>query len=767
MPFVTNDKPEGPLSSMVHWNAGPQTLWERQNKKMLLTSSKGFGRTAFGIHHAVSQLAPGCGLLARNSVNNRHFSSSEAPLFKKLLIANRGEIACRIMRTCQKLGIKTVAVYSDADALGMHVRTADEAVRVGPAPSAQSYINMDAIMKAIEKTGAEAVHPGYGFMSENYKFVELLEKNGITFVGPNSKAMVSMGDKINSKKIARDAGVSVVPGFIGEIETPEQGVAEARKIGYPVMIKASAGGGGKGIRIARNDEEAVRALKLCQSEAVSSFGDGRLLIEKAVVAPKHIEFQMLGDKHGNVVYLNERECSVQRRNQKIVEEAPSPSVSPELRKTMGEQAVMMAKAVGYSSAGTVEFLVDDKNNFYFLEMNTRLQVEHPVTEQITGVDLVEQMIRVAAGQKLPFTQAQVPLNGWSFEFRVYAEDPYRDFLPSIGKIKTYEEPEGAGIRIDAGVAEGDDISTHYDPMIAKLITTGNTREEALSTMREALDSYYIRGLTTNVPLLRQIAEHPNYIDGKFTTAFMAKYFPTGLEKRTIEQPEVQMLLSSALLVQAKRIALHLSTGHVEEHKKHVMLMEKLNNLVVTLGDIGKHKVQVHDVFFMDGGHVALEWSAEEHGMKRISCETEYSVGQHVMHVSLDEGGAEGEEELPSHIVQVADFDGGHARGGFILHYRGDDHKVDVLTAREHELSAHLPEPETVDLSKVISSPMPGAIIGISVKKGDTVKPGQEVCVIEAMKMQNVLTAKSPGVIKAINVKVGESVATDAVLMEFE
>uniref|UniRef100_A0A673G8L4 Propionyl-CoA carboxylase alpha chain, mitochondrial-like n=1 Tax=Sinocyclocheilus rhinocerous TaxID=307959 RepID=A0A673G8L4_9TELE len=483
----------------------------------------------------------------QNRCLNRPVPFSFPQTFDKILIANRGEIACRVIKTCKKMGIKTVAVHSDVDSSAVHVKMADEAVCVGPAPTSKSYLNMDAIMNAIKQTGAQAVHPGYGFLSENKEFAKRLEAEGVTFIGPDTHAIQAMGDKIESKLIAKAAKVNTIPGFDGVVKDAEEAVKIAGEIGYPVMIKASAGGGGKGMRIAWNDEETREGFRFSSQEAASSFGDDRLLIEKFIDNPRHIEIQVLADKHGNALWLNERECSIQRRNQKVVEEAPSTFLDPDTRRAMGEQAVSLAKAVKYSSAGTVEFLVDTKKNFYFLEMNTRLQVEHPITECITGLDLVQQMILIAKGYKLQQKQSDIPINGWAIESRVYAEDPYKSFgLPSIGRLSQYQEPlDLPNVRVDSGIQEGSDISIYYDPMISKLVTYGKTREEALKKMEEALDNYVIRGVTHNIPLLREIIVHPRFVSGDISTKFLPEVYPDGFKGHMLTAGERRELLATA------------------------------------------------------------------------------------------------------------------------------------------------------------------------------------------------------------------------------
>uniref|UniRef100_A0A8D3DET5 Propionyl-CoA carboxylase alpha chain, mitochondrial n=1 Tax=Scophthalmus maximus TaxID=52904 RepID=A0A8D3DET5_SCOMX len=624
----------------------------------------------------------------------KHSDTCRAPTFDKILIANRGEIACRVRlldtlinfehmnsHTCKKMGIQTVAVHSDVDSSAVHAKMADEAVCVGPAPTSKSYLNMDAIMDAIRATGAQAVHPGYGFLSENKEFAKRLAAEGVAFIGPDTHAIQAMGDKIESKLIAKAAKVNTIPGFDGVVETVEEAVKIAQEIGYPVMIKASAGGGGKGMRISWNDEETREGFRFSSQEAASSFGDDRLLIEKYIDNPRHIEIQVLADKHGNALWLNERECSIQRRNQKVVEEAPSTFLDPETRRLMGEQAVQLAKAVQYSSAGTVEFLVDSKKNFYFLEMNTRLQVEHPITECITGLDLVEQMIRVAKGYQLHHKQEDIPINGWAIESRVY--DPYKSFgLPSIGRLSQYQEPLNlSNVRVDSGIQEGSDISIYYDPMISKLVTYGATRAEALAKMEDALDNYVIRGVTHNIPLLREIITHPRFISGDISTNFLPEVYPDGFKGHQLEADKRRELLASAA-------ALYITAQLRRQH------------LCVELGD-GRHAMEVTksgDVFTVevDGGTVEVS----------------------------------GQWNLASPLLPLT-INGSHRMLQFQLR---------VLSKLAAELNSYMPEKVPEDTSSILRSPMPGTIVAVSVKPGDTVAAGQEICVIEAMKMQNSLTA---------------------------
>ncbi|WP_137700179.1 acetyl-CoA carboxylase biotin carboxylase subunit [Marimonas lutisalis] len=681
-------------------------------------------------------------------------------MFNKILIANRGEIACRVIKTARKMGIQTVAIYSDADKNALHVQMADEAVHIGPPPANQSYIVIDNVMRAIKETGAEAVHPGYGFLSENSKFAEALEAAGVAFVGPPKGAIEAMGDKITSKKIAQEAEVSTVPGYMGLIEDADEAVKISNEIGYPVMIKASAGGGGKGMRIAWNDEEAREGFQSSKNEAASSFGDDRIFIEKFVTQPRHIEIQVLCDAHGNGIYLGERECSIQRRNQKVVEEAPSPFLDEATRKAMGEQAVALAKAVGYTSAGTVEFIVDGQKNFYFLEMNTRLQVEHPVTELITGVDLVEQMIRVAGGEKLSITQADVKLNGWAIENRLYAEDPYRNFLPSIGRLSMYrppaeiaagpllrngkwqgEAPEGpTAVRNDTGVYEGGEISMYYDPMIAKLCTWAPTREEAIEAMRIALDSFELEGIGHNLPFLSAVMDHPKFITGDITTAFIAEEYPDGFDG--VELPELtlrRIAASAAAMHRVAEIRRTRVSGRMDNHERRVG-----TDWVVSLqGESFPVTIAAdHDgstVTFSDGSshRVTGAWTPGD---------------------SLAEMTVDGEPL----VLKV-----GKITGGFRIRSRGADLKVHVRTPRQAELAALMPEKLPPDTSKMLLCPMPGLIVKVDVEVGQEVQEGQALCTVEAMKMENILRAEKRAVVSKINAGPGDSLAVDDVIMEFE
>ncbi|MGB5092326.1 MAG: acetyl/propionyl/methylcrotonyl-CoA carboxylase subunit alpha [Parvibaculum sp.] len=671
-------------------------------------------------------------------------------MFKKILIANRGEIACRVIKTARKMGIKTVAVYSDADKDALHVEMADEAVHIGAAPAAQSYLLIDRIIDACKQTGAEAVHPGYGFLSENPKFAIALEKAGIRFIGPNIKAIEVMGDKIESKKFANAAQVSTVPGYLGVIETPEEAVRIAGEIGYPVMIKASAGGGGKGMRIAWSESEVAEGFASSMSEAKSSFGDDRVFIEKFVTNPRHIEIQLLGDKHGNAIYVVERECSIQRRNQKVIEEAPSPFLDEATRKAMGEQSVALAKAVQYESAGTVEFIVDQDRNFYFLEMNTRLQVEHPVSELITGIDLVEQMIRVAYGEKLSIKQADVKINGWAVESRIYAEDPYRNNLPSTGRLVHYQPPaegteNGLTIRNDTGVYEGGEISIYYDPMIAKLCTHGPDRKSAIEHMSVALDSFRIEGIQHNIPFLGAIMEHPRFKEGRLTTGFIAEEFPDGFHGVELSHERMEKLAVVAVFmnkVHAER-AVEI-TGQLPNRPRKLP-----REWVVSINDwAGRVSA--------DFGGKGLEANILDANGEVVSShlvESDWLPGDFVFSGLID--------GKPI-VVQLE-----RAKEGYRLKYRGSSALASVRTPRAHELNLLMPEKIAPDTSKFLLCPMPGLVKSIAVEVGQDVKAGETLAVVEAMKMENILRAEHDGKVARIECKAGDSLAVDAVIMEFD
>jgi propionyl-CoA carboxylase alpha chain len=656
-------------------------------------------------------------------------------MFKKILIANRGEIACRVIRTAQKMGIKTVAVYSDADARAPHVRIADEAVHIGPSPAAESYLIADKIIAACKETGAEAVHPGYGFLSERTSFPEQLAENDIAFIGPPPNAIAAMGDKIESKKLAEKAGVSVVPGHIGEIADTEHAVEIAGGIGYPVMMKASAGGGGKGMRLAWNEKDVREGFEATKREGLASFGDDRVFIEKFIEQPRHIEIQVLGDKHGNVIYLGERECSIQRRHQKVVEEAPSPFVDPEMRKKMGEQAVALSKAVDYHSAGTVELIVGADKSFYFLEMNTRLQVEHPVTEYITGLDLVEQMIRVAYGEKLPLTQDEVTLTGWAVENRVYAEDPYRNFLPSTGRLVRYNPPEAEeGIRVDDGVAEGGEVSIFYDPMIAKLITYGETRIEAIDRQIDALNRFEIIGPGHNIDFLSALMQHERFREGNITTNFIAEEYPDGFQGAPA---------SDDLLRNLAAIAAFAATAHADRARRiDNQLGQRLqppSEWEVKIGDSVQQVSVSEDGILVDDQDVDLSVA--------------YTPGDSLILASI------GEEPLSVKISKTVN--------GFALNTHGATHKARVLPAHIAQHAVHMIEKIPPDLSKYLLCPMPGLLVALHVKEGDKVEEGQPLAVVEAMKMENILRAEKNAVVKSVEAAQGDSLAVDAVILELE
>ncbi|MBB3941573.1 propionyl-CoA carboxylase alpha chain [Novosphingobium fluoreni] len=673
-------------------------------------------------------------------------------MFKKILIANRGEIACRVIKTARRMGIQTVAVYSDADARAPFVQMADEAVHIGPAPAAQSYLIADKIIAACKQTGADAVHPGYGFLSERTSFAEALAAEGIEFIGPPVGAIAAMGDKIESKKLAKAAGVNVVPGFVGEIEDTEHAVRISNEIGYPVMMKASAGGGGKGMRLAYDEKDVREGFEATKREGLNSFGDDRVFIEKFILNPRHIEIQILGDKHGNILYLNERECSIQRRHQKVVEEAPSPFVTPKMRKAMGEQCVALSRAVGYYSAGTVELIVSGADptgeSFYFLEMNTRLQVEHPVTEAITAIDLVEQMIRVAAGEKLEITQDDVKIDGWAIENRVYAEDPYRGFLPSTGRLVRYQPPvegwtdDGAangrrgidGVRVDDGVYEGGEVSMFYDPMIAKLVTWGATRDEAADKQVAALDMFEIEGLGHNIDFVSAIMQHPRFRSGELTTGFIAEEYPEGFHgaaasDETLEKiAAVAGFIATARADRARRVDGQLGVP-----------LDPPGEWTITIGKTPFEVVIDEDEVLVNGRAVELAM--------------EYTPGEHLVTAEID-GEMLGLKVAPS-------------RSGLTITTRGAIHKLGVLPTRLAPLSQHMIEKIAPDLSRFLICPMPGLLVSLNVAEGDKVEAGQPLAVIEAMKMENILRAEKSGTVKAINATAGQSLAVDAVILELE
>ncbi len=681
-------------------------------------------------------------------------------MFNKILIANRGEIACRVIKTARKMGIQTVAIYSDADKQALHVQMADEAVHIGPPPASQSYIVIDKVMEAIKSSGAQAVHPGYGFLSENSKFAEALAAEGVAFVGPPVGAIEKMGDKITSKKIAMEAGVSTVPGYMGIIADADEAVKISNEVGYPVMLKASAGGGGKGMRIAWNDAEAREGFQSSKNEAANSFGDDRIFIEKFVTQPRHIEIQVLCDAHGNGIYLNERECSIQRRQQKVVEEAPSPFLDAATRKAMGEQSVALAQAVGYTSAGTVEFIVDGNKNFYFLEMNTRLQVEHPITEMITGVDLVEQMIRVANDEALTIKQEDVQINGWAIENRLYAEDPYRGFLPSIGRLTRYRPPQeiAAGplltndkwhgdapsgetaVRNDTGVYEGGEISMYYDPMIAKLCTWAPTREEAIERMRVALDSFEVEGIGHNLPFLSAVMDHPKFTSGTMTTAFIEEEYPDGFKGVTLAEGELKRIATAtAAMHRVAEIRRARVSGRMDNHERKVgtewNVAVQDNSFDVTI------------VADKEGSSVTFD------GGETLRVSSDWTPGDHLATMTV--------ADKPL-ILKV-----GKIPGGFRIRTRGADVKVHVRTPLQAEMARKMPVKVAPDTSKLLLCPMPGLIVKLDVEVGDEVQDGQALCTIEAMKMENILRAERKGIVTKINAGAGDSLAVDDVIMEFE
>ena len=666
-------------------------------------------------------------------------------MFKKILIANRGEIACRVIKTARKMGIATVAVYSEADKDALHVDLADEAVCIGPAASKESYLVMDKIIDACKQTGAEAVHPGYGFLSENAEFSRRLEEDGIKFIGPKHYSVGKMGDKIESKRLALEARVNTIPGYNEAISGPDEAVKIAQGIGYPVMIKASAGGGGKGLRVAFNDKETHEGFSSCVSEARNAFGDDRVFIEKYVLEPRHIEIQVLGDSFGNYVYLNERDCSIQRRHQKVIEEAPSPFVDPEMRKAMGEQAVALARAVQYESARTDEFVVGADKSFYFLEMNTRLQVEHPVTELITGVDLVELMIRVAAGEKLPLTQDQVQLNGWAMECRINAEDPFRGFLPSTGRLIKFQPPKEipGQVRVDTGVYEGGEISMFYDSMISKLIVHGATREQAISRMRDALNAFVIRGISSNIPFQAALMQHPRFQSGNFNTGFIGEEYPKGFDASMVPHDDPVLLVSVAAYVYRAYTDRGASvSGQLQGHER--IVSDKW--CVVRLHRRGNEKHMVIARPIQGGYHV--EYKGENYEIR-----SDWKLGE-----SLFNGTCNGEE----FTLQVE-----RRKTRYVLFHWGAHASFMVMSARAAELLALMPEKLPPDLSKYLLSPMPGLLREVAVRVGQEVKAGEKLAVIEAMKMENILRADQDCKVKKISAAAGESLAVDQVIIEFE
>jgi len=683
----------------------------------------------------------------------------ETNMFKKILIANRGEIACRVMATAKRMGIATVAVYSEADRNARHVALADEAVHIGPASSSESYLKGDVIIAAAKATGAQAIHPGYGFLSENEDFARTCEENGIIFIGPKHQAIAAMGDKIASKKLAANAKVNTIPGFNEAIDTPEQAVEIAKGIGYPVMIKASAGGGGKGLRVAFNDKEAHEGFASCRNEARNSFGDDRVFIEKFVEEPRHIEIQLLGDGHGNVVFLNERECSIQRRHQKVIEEAPSPFISDETRQAMGAQAVALAKAVKYQSAGTVEFVVGKDQSFYFLEMNTRLQVEHPVTEAITGLDLVEWMIRLAAGEKLPFKQADIQRNGWAIECRINAEDPFRNFLPSTGRLVRFQPPEQTmfqsntaqlqGVRVDTGVQEGGEISMHYDSMIAKLIVHGRDRNEAIAKMREALNGFVIRGISSNIPFQAALLAHPDFVTGNFNTGFIAEHFGKGFHAEDVPHSDPDFLVALAAFVRRKSRERAASlSGQLPGYDVKV----GQTYTVITLNAQGQHhfdQVEVDDAGGL--GTAVIKLNGKNFAIHSNSRLNDIAI----------EGTVNGQPF-------TAQVERGSVKNPLVLQVQHHGRRIDVLVVspRMAELYRKMPFKAPPDLSRFVLSPMPGLLVDVAVQPGQKVQAGERVAVIEAMKMENVLFATQDGVVKSVLANKGESLTVDQIIVEF-
>ena len=661
-------------------------------------------------------------------------------MFEKILIANRGEIACRVIRSAQKMGIKTVAVYSDADRNALHVEMADEAVCIGPPPSTQSYLLKEKILQACLDTGAQAVHPGYGFLSENSGFCEMLAEAGIAFIGPKTHAIEAMGDKITSKQLAKEAGVNTIPGFADVLRDGEHAVEIANKLGYPVMLKATAGGGGKGMRVAHNDAECRDGFERASNEARSSFGDDRMFAEKFIEEPRHIEIQIIADSHDNIVYLNERECSLQRRHQKVIEEAPSPFLDEATRQQMGEQAVTLARAVNYQSAGTVEFIVDNQRNFYFLEMNTRLQVEHPVTEMITGFDLVELMIRVADGEKLPIAQSDVSINGWAIEARVYAEDPARNFLPSTGRLIHYRPPANdKNVRVDTGVFEGGEVSMYYDPMIAKLITHGADREEATAHMRSALDRFLIKGVSHNISFLSALMVNPRFVTGDMSTNMIGEEYPDGFQPTDLSHRDPAVFISvAAAMMRGYRDRAAQIDGQLSGHERQVpddwvVVMNKEHHPVSVIQNQGGHDIRYK-------GHT-------------YAVRSKWEFGQPIFHGTIN-----GEEVF----IQVL-----RENQTYRLIHGGSQVDVRIVSPKVAELLQYMPEKVPPDMSKFLISPMPGLLVSVAVKEGDVINAGQELAVLEAMKMENTLLAERDGVVSRIHYKAGANLAVDDVIMELE
>jgi propionyl-CoA carboxylase alpha chain len=661
-------------------------------------------------------------------------------MFKKILIANRGEIACRVIKSAHKMGIKTVAVYSDADSGALHVQMADEAVHIGPSPSTQSYLLKDKILQACQDTGAQAVHPGYGFLAENAEFCESLAAANIAFIGPKARAIEAMGDKITSKKLADEAGVNTIPGYADVLRDGEHAVKVAKEIGYPVMLKATAGGGGKGMRVARNDKECRDGFERAANEARSSFGDDRMFVEKFIEEPRHIEIQVIADSHGNVVHLNERECSLQRRHQKVIEEAPSPFLDEATRQEMGEQAVALARAVDYESAGTVEFIVDKERNFYFLEMNTRLQVEHPVTELITGIDLVELMIRVANGEKLPISQSAVGINGWAIESRVYAEDPSRNFLPSTGRLVYYRPPaDDDHVRVDTGVYEGGEISMFYDPMIAKLIAYGTDREEARARMCTALDRFLIRGVSSNLSFLSALMQHPRFRDGNMSTNMIGDEYPDGFSPSDLPQEDPATIITvAASMLRSYRDRAAQIHGQLDGHERQVpedwvAVIKNQHHPISVVPVEGGYDVRVND--------------------NTYAVRSNWTFGQQLFNGTIN-----GEEVF----VQVE-----RDQQTYRLYHGGSQADVSILAPRAAELLHHMPVKVAPDMSKFLLSPMPGLLVSLSAKEGDTVRAGKQLAVVEAMKMENTLHAERDGVVAKVNYEIGASLAVGDKILELE
>lgn len=669
--------------------------------------------------------------------------ATDTPAFKKILIANRGEIACRAMRTANKMGISTVAVYSDADRRALHTLTADEAVAIGPAASAESYLRIDKIIDACKKTGADAVYPGYGFLSENSEFAGALEAENITFIGPGKLAIESMGDKITSKKLASDAGVNTVPGHTDIITDPDHAARIAADIGYPVMLKASAGGGGKGMRVAWDEAECREGFERASNEARSSFGDDRVFIEKFIEQPRHIEIQVLADKHGNTIYVNERECSIQRRHQKVIEEAPSPFLNEETRRAMGEQACALAKAVDYHSAGTVEFIVDKNLNFYFLEMNTRLQVEHPVSEMITGLDLLEQMIDIAAGKKLTVKQSDIGINGWSMEARVYAENPFREFLPSTGRLVAYAEPETSDtVRIDSGVGEGGEVSIYYDPMISKLITWGPDRQTAIKTMQHALDRYLIDGVTTNIPFLAALFDHKDFQAGDFSTNFIDHHYPDGFSRQNQSESDTRHMDAAAAVT---HFLLKQRSANISGTMLPVQSSTEMSLCVID----GDRQSDIHISRSSDNNKYDLVIDKKE-----VTITTDWQPVSDVISIEFDDG-------VQAIYQWKRTFVGYQLSNGRYLK------ELQVMSPRAAELHKLMPVRKEIDTSRLLLSPMPGLLVDVLVSENQTVRAGDALAIVEAMKMENVLKAERDGVVSKIHEKKGATLDVDQQILEFE